>query len=237
MTTARNIIEAALRKLAALGSGESLAAEDAQDGLQALNAMLSSWSVEGDLVYQMTRETFTLTGGTSAYTIGLGQTFNTERPLDIYAMNVSLGGISYPVDQSDERQFATIQMPAQSGRPYTCYYNSNSPIATLNFYYVPNTTYTFEIYSRKVLTEFSTINTDLDLPPGYEKALIYNLAIELSPEYEREPSPTVMREAGTARSAISSQNNRNQNNAVGVDTALVRMGNYYNNGFNIYSGN
>lgn len=236
MTTARTIIEASLRKLNALGSGESLSAEDAADALQALNAMLSSWSVEGDLVYTMTWETFPVVGGTQSYNIGPSQTFNTERPLEIYAMNLQVpGGIAYPIAELDERQWSAISIKDISGIPYGAYYDANSPIANFKFYYVPSTNYEFNIYSKKVLSEFTTLNTDLDLPPGYEKALIFNLAIDLAPEYQREPTATVVKEAGKSRSAISVQNTRNQNNAVGLDAALTRMGEYYS-GFNIYSG-
>lgn len=236
MTTARTIIESALRKINSLGSGESLAAEDAADGLQALNAMLGSWSVTGDLVYTMTWETFAVTGGTYSYNIGPGQTFDTDRPLEIFAMNLTApGGVTYPIAELDERQYSAISIKTISGIPYGAYYDANSPIANFKFYYVPSTAYAFNIYSRKVLTEFTTLNTDLDFPPGYEKALIYNLSIELAPEYQKEPSPTVVRMANESRSAISVQNTRNQNNAVALDAALTRMGQYYS-GFNIYAG-
>lgn len=236
MTTARKIIEASLRKINALGSGESLAAEDAEDGLQALNAMLGSWSVVGDLVYTMTWETFPVIGGTASYTIGPGQTFNTERPLEIFAMNLQVpGGVSYPIAQIDEREYSAISIKTISGIPYAAYYNGNSPVATLTFYYVPGINYDFNIYSRKVLTQFTTLNTDLDLPPGYEEALIYNLAIRVAPEYQKEPSPLVRQMANESRSAISVQNTRNQDNVAAIDAALVRFGNFYS-GFNIYSG-
>ncbi len=236
MTTARKIIEASLRKINSLGSGESLPAEDAADALQALNAMIGMWSVDGDLVYTMTWETFPVIGGTQSYNIGPGQTFDTDRPLEILAMNLQVpGGVAYPIVELDERQWSAISIKDISGIPYGAYYDANSPIANFKFYYVPAVNYQFNIYSRKILASFPSLNTDLDLPPGYEEALIYNLAIRLAPEYEKEPSATVINTANAARSAIAAQNTRNQNNAVSLDAALTRMGQYYS-GFNIYAG-
>lgn len=47
MTTARDIVAAAFRKIGVLSVGESLVASDAADGLIALNAMMAAWKLRG----------------------------------------------------------------------------------------------------------------------------------------------------------------------------------------------
>lgn len=52
MTTYRVIIEDAMREIGVLHKGESADADEIQDGLRALNRMLSSWRMSGiDLEY------------------------------------------------------------------------------------------------------------------------------------------------------------------------------------------
>lgn len=47
MTTAANIVERALRKIGVAASGEALQADDLQDGLEAMNAMMFAWKLAG----------------------------------------------------------------------------------------------------------------------------------------------------------------------------------------------
>lgn len=47
MSTARDLVEAALRELGELAAGEPMNADDAQEVLTALNRMVKAWSLEG----------------------------------------------------------------------------------------------------------------------------------------------------------------------------------------------
>jgi len=47
MTTARDVIKASLREIAVIGSGESLDADMANDGLEKLCRMVASWELDG----------------------------------------------------------------------------------------------------------------------------------------------------------------------------------------------
>ena len=69
-STARNIIGGALSQIGVLGRGRGLSAEDADDGLNALNDMLSSWSAEGMAIPQVTkRDGLSLVAGQTRYTV------------------------------------------------------------------------------------------------------------------------------------------------------------------------
>ena len=111
MTTALGIITSAMRKIGAIGKGESPSADEAVDGLEMLNDLLASLSNDSLVVYARTFESFTLQGGVSAYTIGSGATFSTVRPVKIVSAYVRDGGIDTPLEIVTDEQYAA-RMPS-----------------------------------------------------------------------------------------------------------------------------
>lgn len=229
MTTALDLIESALRKIHVLGKGSSLDSSEAQDALDTLNAMLSSWSAEGDLVYAETKETFNLSSAAS-YTIGSGLTFDTTRPLYITAAYTTQGGIDYPLTEIDHQQYAGIQDKDLQEYPELFYYDAGYTTGTIYLDCSPITS-TITLYSVKPLSSFSSLSASFSMPPEYEAAIVYNLAVWLAPEYEREASMTVKQIAHDTKSIIETQNNRNEFNK-----SLVDVPDRGRNEGNIYSG-
>lgn len=230
MPTALSIIEDAHKYIQVLGRGQSLSAAQAQDALTLLNDMISSWSVEGGLVYTETKETFNLTGAQS-YTIGSGGNFNTTRPTEIKAAYVSSGGIDYPLTPFDEKQYANITDKGTTGIAEYFYYDNNYPLANIYFYPVTSSGYTATLYSVKQITEFTSLTDNISFPPGYPLALKTNLAILLCPMFEREPTTTLQKMASNSKTAIFTANARNNNNIATTDNALL-----LNDTFDIYRG-
>lgn len=231
-TTVRDLIEKALKKNSVLGRGESLSPEDATDCLEILNDTLSSWSVEGGMVFNQTTETFPLASGQTSYSIGTGGDFNTEKPYLINSMYVRIGGSDYNLTKYDQKQYSDISFKSISGTPQIYYFDNNYPLSNIFLYPVPAGGLSVTIYSRKELTEFTGLNMVIDLPAGYEKALVYNLSVESAPLYEKEASPTIVKIAGDTKAAIFNANSRNENNISGVDQALT----WNTDNYNIYSG-
>lgn len=91
MTTALGIIKSAMRKVGVLTKTENPSADEAQDGLEMLNDLLSSFSNDSMVIYARYSEDFTLSGGTGSYTIGTGGAFNTARPVKIISAFIRLG--------------------------------------------------------------------------------------------------------------------------------------------------
>jgi len=56
---------------------------------------------------------------------------------------------------------------------------------------------------------FADINTNVDFPPGYIRALKYNLAVEIAPEYGKAISPLIREQAKTSKEGIKDTNNKN----------------------------
>lgn len=191
-----------MNKVGILVKNEDPADDEANDALDSLNAMISSWSNDAANIYARTLETFSLTTATS-YTIGPGQTFNTIRPLQIIDAYVTLSGFDYTVDVITDEQYDDITIKTlNSGTPRWLNYNNGYPTAIIKLYPAPSTAYTLTLRTEKAVNGFATLDTQLSLPDGWERALIYNLAIELAAEYGQKPDGVIVEIANLALGAI-----------------------------------
>jgi len=202
MATARDIIKYALLKLGAITKSEAPDADEATDALYALNSMLSSWSNEGILANARVIETFPLVGGTGSYTIGTGGTFNTIRPIQIIHAFIKSANVTYNLEQSDDEQFDSIIYPPSTGIPAVFNYDNAYPLGKIKLYPIPSAAYTLSIMSEKAISSFATLDTVVSLPDGWERALIYNLALELSPEYQQITDQFIIKAANEAKGAL-----------------------------------
>ena len=82
MPTTKQIIEASLRTIGVIASGEEAKAHEINDALEAAKQMMDSWSNHGLMLYALTHETFSLTGNRTL-TIGDGGDIDTTRPVAI----------------------------------------------------------------------------------------------------------------------------------------------------------
>ena len=204
MTTALQIISQALRSINALGEGETPSAAQSSTGLESLNAMLSEWSTQKLLVYQVVQENFPFVVGQSDYTMGAGGNFNTTRPTAIENVFVRFQDIDYPVDIVTMEQFNQITFKAQLSQvPFVVNVDTAFPLTTLKFWSVPNTTLaSVYISSRKAFVEYTSLATVVNLPPGYERAISKNLAVDLGPEYGAMGNPVLIAQAARGKANL-----------------------------------
>lgn len=181
MTTAADIIRRAAIALGYLGRTETLAAGDANDGLTAFNAMLDSWSNEGLMSYVVLERSFTLTIGTQQYTIGSGGTINTTRPYNILQAFVrDSNNNDYPMSILPRYTWNQIgKKTITSQIPDTLFYDPQYPLGIINIFPVPLAAYTVYFDSVQNQVDFSALTTALSMPEGYERAYVFNLALEL----------------------------------------------------------
>lgn len=222
--TAQDLISSALRLIGVQASGESLGANEATDGLSSLNDMLDSWSTNNLLIPNKVKEVFSLTPSKQAYTMGtsVSPDWNTARPMWIENVYVQQGAgsntLDLPVQIYTKDQWASIPTKqTQTVYPTYCYPEGTYPNETLNFWPIPSTSESVVIYSAKALAHLG-LSTTISLPPGYNRALRYCLAVELAPEFGATIPEAVAAHAAASIADIKRVNHRPK--FLIVDSAL-----------------
>lgn len=220
MTTALGIVTSAMRKGGIITKDETPSADEAQNGLEILNDLLASFSNDSLTVYARFLDVLSLSGGVATYTIGSGGVLNTVRPVKIISAYIRSGNVDYGLKEVSDEQYATITVKSSGGIPEFINFTNEYPLATLNFYPVPATDYQLYLSSEKPLASF-TLNQTVDLPPGWRRMLVSNLAVEMLPEYGQPVSPELYRIAreskGEIRTAIMAAKKMQWNSGLGLD--------------------
>ena len=224
MTTARDIIKKALQKNGVLTKNESPSGDEASDGLDSLNAMLSSWSNDTLLLYTRTLENFPLTANVTEYTIGAGGTFNTDVPLQIVSAYVRSGGIDYPLSIVSDTDFDnyTTDKDLSGFTPNKMFYNRSYPLGKITIWPTPISGTNLYIRSEKELSQF-LLDDVVELPAGWERALIFNLAVELASEYGQQSDQLTFQIAQESKKMLKKSVMRNRP----MDTPPLINSNYF----------
>lgn len=213
MTTARDIVTGAARLLGVVRKGVALDDDEATDGLEALNAMLLSWSSSSLNNIAGIRDVFTLTGGTASYTISEtgSPTVTAIVPTKIVSAYITEGSIDYPLIEISSEEYEAISMKTISGRPEYFNYTTGEDLEPINgsldyngkirLYPVP-TGGTLNTLSEKPILRFATLNESNNLLPTWLRAIKYNLAIDMAPEFGIEPSAAVVKIAKESLGAL-----------------------------------
>lgn len=207
MATVQTLINRSLRLLGVIGSGDSPTSDETSDCLTAINALLDSWRNERLMAYSLQEVTLTLTSGDSSYSIGSGADIDTTRPVRIEYAYIKSDGIDYPLKIVDAERFALISdKTTQTDIPELIYYNPTLSNGAVSLWPVPSEANTLYIGLVVPLTAFSDAGDTVTLPPGWEQAIAFNGAIMAGPEFGREVSATVLREAARSLAAIKRVN-------------------------------
>lgn len=233
--TVRELITASLRKIGVTATGETPSSAEITDGLECLNTLLDSWSNENLLIPSKVKETFPFVASQSTYTMGSGGDFDTTNPMLIELALCQTEGddsVETYVDIITKEEYAGITNKSTSSSiPFRVYPEYGGSLTTLIFYPVPTEANNVVLYSWKPLTTYSSLSTSLALRPGYERALIFNLSLEIAPEYGIEPSGLVMQSAMEAKENIKRMNTKEY--FLTSDEAALRT---YQGGFNYLTG-
>lgn len=235
--TARNLIQSSLRKMQVYAPGETMTDADAEEGLNVLNAMLDSWSNESLSCFAINEQNATLIVGQYQYTIGVGGTFNMQRPLRILespgTCYVTDGnGERYPVAVIPQDQWNLIGQiqNVNSNLPNVIFYDPQYPLGIINVFPIPNMSYQLYWDSYLQLSDFSDLDAPVVFPPGYKKAIIDCMAKELWPYFLKgDPTKTIMEQAAISLGNIKRTNIRI--NIAEYDAEIVAKA---NGTYNIY---
>lgn len=172
------------------------------EALTELNQMLTYWGVNF-LVPSLTRENFTLTIGNSEYTIGDGEDFDTERPIQLIHAFVRDSGNDTALKVSNGTRYHQVYDKSNSGKPTEVYYLTEYPAGTIIFNKEPDAAYVCYFEFVKNFTELATLATELSLPPEYQSAIVYNLAVKLGENHTMPAADTIVAMAESSLMAIS----------------------------------
>lgn len=183
-----SIIARSMRLIGAIATGETPTADEATDGLTALNGMLDSWRNESLMTWTVNDKSVAITAGQSAFTVGPGGSIDTARPVEIDTARIRWNGIDYPCDVIDQSQWASIaRKTIKSNLPRYIYDSGDFPLRNMTPWPIPNQDIEIILGLKEPLERFSTVHDDVTMPPGYEEAMTYGLAIRLTSEFGLQP--------------------------------------------------
>lgn len=204
-TTGRKIITKSMQKCGILTMNESPTADEANDALDALNALVASYANDSMMCFARTWENFTLNASQVTYTIGPGGDFNTVRPVYVADCYVTLGTTDYDVTViCDEIYTGQITQKNVPGVPEWVNFDNGYPLAKLRFFPGASAGMPVFLLTEKPLTAF-TLDGAVDLPPGWERLLIFNLPKEIAGDYDQPIPDSVTEVARESKGLIQKQ--------------------------------
>lgn len=207
-----DIVKKALGKINCYAAGDTLEAQDANDALVTLNVMLDSWNSEDLMIPGIEILNFSFIPSQQAYTLGPGGDWDHARPQTIE--HLSLLGVQNPPQTvelpilmiSDEEWADMPVKQVECNQPLYCYDDAGFPMRTLRFYGIPTVADQVAIYSWLPLAQFSSLQSVLTFQPAYYRAILYNLAVELSTDWNVEPTGIVVGMAVESKARVKASN-------------------------------
>ncbi len=220
--TVLDLITRAMRLLGAINIGDVPTAPEQQDALLALNAMVDAWATERLMMFTSGRNIYNLAQGQQVYQIGpLGPDWIAPRPEYVDAAGLLLVNsdptqvIEVPLEVlRTDKEWARIRakgIPSQL--PTKLYYDrgfstgvGNLGSGNVAFWPVPTFANQIALYTPTIVSQFTGLTQTISLPPGYARCLPYCLAIEMAPEFDREPSEVVVAVAMSSKDSLKRAN-------------------------------
>jgi len=231
--TGLELIRRAMRLIGALGVGEAPTAEETSDCLTALNQLLSSWSLDALTIYTKTNESYTNVPGLPYFTWGVGGDFDSERPDKIFRMYVTHpDGATYELSKIEKDFYDPICDKMGTGTPDRFYYSPDYPLGKVYLYPNPDMAYTIESSVFKKITKLDNASDEVIIPPGWDRALAYNLALEIAPEFGLQLSEVVIKSATDSLAAVKRMNIK----PILSQTEIPNMSEITKANFNIRTG-
>jgi hypothetical protein len=238
--TVLKLIKASLRVIGAIGEGETPTGAAGEDARQALNLLLQEW-YNNEIIAFTVQATHNTVAGQRSYGIGPGQEWFGDKPLKVNAAYVGNDDVDKRLQIIGEKEYMNIEAKTQQAKPQVLYYRPHDLSAVISgfqfdcgrvyLYPTPDTVYPVTIMFPKSFYSYESNAQAIDLDAGYITALKYALAVEVAPEYGREPSAWVLKRAAETLVEIKKRK-RTIPQPVKIDGVLT--GNAGR--FNIYSG-
>lgn len=208
-TTSKRLVTAAMRKLGVLPRGKEPSANELADGRNALARMLNTWRLESLMVIAKSTVRFDLATDKRLYTYSISgaSDFVGERPVAILGATINDGaGQTWPLLPITVREYSEIAHLDTPGTPTRYCFFANYPQATIGFDRLPLEPYV-DLIVQAPIAELPAVDTDeFELAPGYEDAIIYNLAVAVAPDCGVSASKEVVAQSVITKRLIKRAN-------------------------------
>ena len=236
--TPRSLIVGVFRLLGITAQGEEPTSAELLEAFDRLNELIDAWSTQRLTMRVTGRTAYPLAAGQATYTIGPTGTTPTpdwigERPTRVEAVAYLLTTSTEPTEiamseLTEPAWQAIAQKSLSNTQPTLWTYETTMAAGTLTVWPVPSVSGTVVLYTPEALAQFTALTTEVVMPPGYVRALRYNLARELAPEYGLGVSPEIATSAAEALSDLKRLNTPMTD--LGMDAGLLPRG---TGGYNI----
>jgi hypothetical protein len=193
MATARDLIVGALDLINVTGDGMEPSNEMVSKAFTMLNDIIKTWNLQRLMLYKTEEITGILTAGQNPHSIGPSGEIDTgtgSRPVKIqrvFTRFTTNNSVDFTAAQIDSNRYQEIvTKSASTSYPTHFYYKADFPLGYIYMYPVQGQA-DLEIHITywMQLEEIVHLTDDVTLPFGYDTALKYQLACDLSPTYGR----------------------------------------------------
>lgn len=213
LTTPQDLISFSLKAIGALGVGQSALTEDNTDAFNALNAMLAVWNRKRWLIWHLV-DVVKVSTGAQSYTVGVGGDFNTPRPDRLEAaffrqiISTQPNQVDYPLQILESREdYNQIALKALSSFPQSIFYDAAFPLGAVYPWPVPAASiYELHLTVKETLSQFTSLNQTISMPPEYFEVIWTNLCVRLAPVYQVSAAPETIALAKASLATIRGAN-------------------------------
>lgn len=212
MATPTTIITAALQHLGVIGAAETtVEANDAALCLASLISMLDAWNLNPQDCVGLQELTVTPTAGATTFTIGAAGDIVARQPARIVKAVYRRSGTDWPVEVVNVEEYADYPLKSTQSNPCAIALNRGPDTSTVYIYPAADGASQIRLWvTTDVVTSFDTmvLATTLTLPAGYQNALEWCLAEEVSDSFSvpADKLARVIRKAGIAHRRIKRVN-------------------------------
>lgn len=123
----------------------------------------------------------------------------------------TLTGIDIPMEKLTMEQYAAITVKnTPSQIPLKWYDNGDWPLRTVTVWPIPQRCQEALAWQWQPLLNFNDLDTEINFPPGYERALRFALAVELANEFGKEVPAVVSGIARQSKGFVKRMNSKPQ---------------------------
>lgn len=217
--TVRQMITRALRRINVVSENETPSGDTMSDAFQLFNDWIDNVCGNERLtMFAVARTTWNLVPNQVSYSVGVGGNINILRPQFINQVNWINANLAIPFEQQltllTEDAYANLALKTlTSFYPFYAYYSPTfvGALGTLTIWpIVTGTNLQGAIYYPQQVNRFTTLDDTIALPPGYNRFMRENLAVELFPEFRegQQMDQFLLQGASESKANIKRINNR-----------------------------